>query len=151
MRTGPKAVGSFIAFALQVTQRMTSTKLFMEGRGDNLCWSTRHAGCLPPNGHGYVKSREKPQVEMTILRTCKQIHQKARLIQYSTYAFSFSTPKALKKFLSILRSDQLRALCVSHIDMVLWSYLTVSDGDRALSLKHFKLYQAKTKKAISVP
>ena len=49
-----------------------------------------HTSCGVPN--------EKYKLDLTFLRTCKQIHHEARLMPYSTNTFSFNEPEMLERF-----------------------------------------------------
>lgn len=69
----------------------------------------RHEGCMTLNKH----------IELSLLRVCRQIYQEAKLIPYTSNAFSFGVNWAFQEFVPSLGLAQRHAITTIHLRIVI--------------------------------
>ena len=81
---------------------------------EDLCSRCRHAKCYTRPAKSCRVARK---LDQSLLRVCKQVHEKTRLISYTGNTFSISNASVLDKLQTELKSDQVQSFRAFHLNV----------------------------------
>lgn len=104
---------------------------FKAGQEDGLDCNSRHGKCYISR---LATRRLTCELDLRLLRVCKQIYGEARLIPYEHNTFSISKAAVFEKFIHSLRPHQLQSFRALHLDVLLVSRRDAREWSRVIEM-----------------
>ena len=98
---------------------------FKAGQTERLECRPRHANC--------IESPQGCELNLQLLRVCKQVYEETRLIPYTANTFSVHQSVAFERFTQQLLPDQIQSIRALHLDVTLYRHKDALKWTRAFN------------------
>lgn len=112
----------------------TETSIFAKFKAEQeegIDWNSHHGECYSPR---LATRRPACELDLRLLRVCKQIYEEARLIPYTDNTFSISKAAVFEKFIHSLRPHQVQSFRALHLDVLNLSRKVAREWTRVIEM-----------------